>query len=335
MQTSASIASKLAESAAGASNYQILQDLEIGKEGWENELLLFMKPELFIVPGPDAVRQSAGLVLQKLAEYQVELHGLMIVGGKFLADQRIMDRHYGYINQLSKNASRVLSVEDRAKVAAGLGLPSTAGIDLFGGHEYLAAHPGESIDGLDQIWFSKKSIKIRSGFYVQLYEANGRPFILVNGFHPAQLNHFTHPDHRTALFLLHSNTAWKSLRNDMVGNTYPEKAAPDSIRGSFFANPARFGQPKVDISVNGVHLSAGPYEGVFEVLNFFSSLYSDANRPLPLLAKRLVAAGLPISEALAVRNNPPLTIAGKATDLFSATEDLDTGPAIEFWQKNK
>src|SRR5512138_1608869 len=108
MPNSASIASKLAESAAGASHYQILQDLEIGKEGWENELLLFMKPELFLVPGPDAIRQSAGLILEKLAEYQAEVHGIMLVGGKFLAEQQIMDRHYGYINKLSKNASKVL-----------------------------------------------------------------------------------------------------------------------------------------------------------------------------------------------------------------------------------
>ena len=331
MSNSAIIASHLAESAASTLNYKILQELEIGKDGWENELVLFMKPELFMGFDPNSIRQSAALVLDKLAEFQAEIHGIMLVGGKFLADQKIMDRHYGYINKLSKSASKMLSDGDLAKVSAALGLRSLSGIDLLGGHEYMDKYPWETVDELDRVWFSKKSIKIRSGFYIQLYEKNGNSFVLVNGFHPAQLNHFTHPDHRTALFLLHSNTVWKTLRNDMVGNTYPEKAGPASIRGSLYADPARFGLEKVDISVNGVHLSAGPYEGVFELLNFFSSLYPEASRPLPLLVKRLVAAGLPVSEALAVKNNPPLTIAGKATDLFSATEDLDTTPSIELW----
>lgn len=335
MTNSATIASNLAASAADTIHYKILQELEIGKEGWQNELLLFMKPELFMVSDPSDIEKSAALILNKLAEYQVKIDGIMIVGGNFLADQKIMDRHYGYINKLSKSASKFLADEDLAKVSAALGLRSLNGIDLLGGHEYMDKYPWETVEELDKVWFSKKSVKIRSGFYVQLYEKNGGSFVLVNGFHPAQLNHFTHPDHRTALFLLHSNTVWKTLRNDMVGNTYPEKAGPESIRGSLFADPARYGLEKVDISVNGVHLSAGPYEGVFEVLNFFSSLYPEASRPLPLLVKRLVATGMTASEALAVTNNPPLTVAGKATDLFSATEDLDTTSAIDLWLKSR
>ncbi len=335
MTNSTTIASNIAESAADTINYKILQELEIGKEGLQNELLLFMKPELFMVSDPDDIHESATLILTRLAEYQVEIDGIMLVGGKFLADQKIMDRHYGYINKLSKSASKFLSDEDLAKVSAALGLRSLNGIDLLGGHEYMDKYPWETVDELDRVWFSKKSVKIRSGFYVQLYEKNGGSFVLVNGFHPAQLNHFTHPDHRTALFLLHSNTVWKTLRNDMVGNTYPEKAGPESIRGSLFADPARYGLEKVDISVNGVHLSAGPYEGVFEVLNFFSSLYPEASRPLPLLVKHLVEAGMPVKEALSITNNPPLTVAGKATDLFSATEDLDTTAAIDLWLNHR
>jgi hypothetical protein len=89
---------------------------------------------------------------------------------------------------------------------------------------------------------------------------------------------------------------------------------------------------KVDISANGVHLSAGPFEGVFEIGNFFGSLYPDeAARPLPLLVKRLVASGLTPGEALKVGANPPLLLGQKPTDLFSATEDYDTPQAVEFW----
>jgi hypothetical protein len=327
-------ASNIAQFAPSSGYLKILQELEIGKEGWQNELVLFMKPELQMVSDPAFIRQSALLVLQKLAEYKAEVHGIAIVGGQFLADNGIMDRHYGYINHLSKQASKVLGAEDLAKIAAGLDLPSIAGIPLYGGHEYLASHPTESIANLSDYWFSKKAIKIRSGFYIQQYEKNGAPFILVNGFHPSQLNHFTAPDHRIVLFLVHSNTSWRALRNDMVGNTFPEKAASDSIRGAFYTNPTQFGLTKVDISQNGAHLSAGPFEGVFEVLNFFGSLYERAaEKPLPLLIRRLMARGLSAEAALKVRANPAVTLGEKATDLFSATEDFETDEAIDFWLK--
>lgn len=328
------IASEIAKLASASSYLKVMQSLEIGKEGWQNELVLFMKPELFMVSDSASIRNSAELVLEKMAEYQVKIHGTALVGGKFLADQGIMDRHYGFINKMSKNASKIVSAEDRAKITALLGLASLDGIDLLGGHEYLRKYPGDSIEQLDRLWFTKKSMKVQSGFYIQLYENHGDRFVLINGFHPGQLNHFTHPDHRIALFLVHANTAWKVLRGDMVGNTYPEKAAPTSMRGAIYGDPAHYGLARVDISTNGVHLSAGPYEGVFEILNFFGSI---AEQPLPLLVHRLVEKGLPAEIAIKTAANPPVVSNGKATDLFSATEDFDTAPAVEFWlsQMNK
>jgi hypothetical protein len=326
------IAADVATFAPSSGYMKILQNLEIGREDRQNELLLFMKPELFMVADPACIRSSTALVLEKLADYRAFVHGIAIVGGQFLADKGIMDRHYGFINRLSKQASQVLTADDKARVMNALGLTSLEGIDLLGGHEYMQKYPRETFEELDQFWFSRKSIKIQSGFYLQLYEKNGGQLVLINGFHPGQLYHFTHPDHRIALFLVHSDTAWKILRNEMVGNTYPEKAAPSSIRGSIFTEPPKFGLTQVDISNNGVHLSAGPFEGVFELSNFFGSLYErEKDRMVPLLIRRMIARGVPEEKALKVAQNPQVKVNGKQTDLFSATEDLDTNPAVDLW----
>ena len=326
------IASDVATFAPSSGYLKILQDLEIGREDRQNELLLFIKPELFMVADPNCVRNSTALVLEKLAEYQAYVHGIAIVGGQFLADKGIMDRHYGFINRLSKNASKILTAEDQSRIMNALGLSSLEGIDILGGHEYMQKYPGETFDELDQFWFSKKSTKLQSGFYLQLYEKNGGRLILINGFHPGQLHHFTHPDHRVALFLVHSDTAWKTLRNEMVGNTYPEKAAPSSIRGSIYAEPPKYGLSQVDISNNGVHLSAGPFEGVFELTNFFGDLYArEKEHMVPLLVRRLVARGVPADKAFTIAQNPQVTVNGKQTDLFSASEDLDTDQAVDLW----
>ena len=326
------IASDVATFAPSSGYLKVLQNLEIGREDRQNELLLFMKPELFMVEDPTCIRNSTALVLEKLADYRAFVHGIAIVGGQFLADKGIMDRHYGFINRLSKNASQVLTAEDKARVMTALGLSSLKGIDLLGGHEYMQKYPGETFDELDRFWFSKKSIKIQSGFYLQLYEKNGGQLVLINGFHPGQLYHFTHPDHRVALFLVHSDTAWKTLRNEMVGNTYPEKATPASIRGSIYAEPPKYGLSQVDISNNGVHLSAGPFEGVFELVNFFGGLYErEKDRMVPLLIRRLIAKGMSEEKALKVAQNPQVKVNGKQTDLFSVSEDLDTEQAVELW----
>jgi hypothetical protein len=326
------IASDVANFAPSSGYLKILQNLEIGREDRQNELLLFIKPELFMVEDPTCIRNSTALVLEKLADYRAFVHGIAIVGGQFLADKGIMDRHYGFINRLSKNASQVLTAEDKSRVMTALGLSSLEGIDLLGGHEYMQKYPGETFEELDRFWFSKKSIKLQSGFYLQLYEKNGGQLVLINGFHPGQLYHFTHPDHRVALFLVHSDTPWKTLRNEMVGNTYPEKASPSSIRGSIYAEPPKYGLTQVDISNNGVHLSAGPFEGVFELVNFFGNLYArEKDRMVPLLIRRLVARGVPEEQALKVAQNPQIKLNGAQIDLFSASEDLDTPQAVELW----
>ena len=121
---------------------------------------------------------------------------------------------------------------------------------------------------------------------------NGEDFILVNGFHPAQLFHFTNETHRIVLVLVHSDTPWGTLRNEMVGATFPEKAVPNSIRGTLYANPNDYGLESVSIANNGVHLSAGPFEGLFEIRNFFGHILDlDVEKQPPLILKKMLAAG--------------------------------------------
>ena len=215
-----------------------------------------------------------------------------------------------------------------------IGLPSLDSYALYGGHEYLKAHSDMSVTELDELWFQKKSVKLRSGFYAQAYEAHGEKFILINGFHPAQLAHFTEPDHHILLILVHSNTDWRVLRNDLIGATFPEKAVPDSIRGTFYADPALYGFESVTIANNCVHLSAGPYEGAFEIMNFFGRLLDlDPAKQTPTMFKVLMQKGLTLDQAIKCLDNPAVSVEGKQTDLFGATEDFNTEAAADLWLK--
>lgn len=312
---------------------KIIQPVRIGEGSSRNELVFFIKPELLEVDNIEHIESALTLVSTKFAQFDAKADGIVIVSGNTLAEKQIMDRHYGFINRLSRSASKLLDDTERRKIAEALELSSANDYEILGGHEYLKRYPGEDYAELDRLWFSKKSLKLRSGFYVQAYESHNSKIILVNGFHPAQLHHFTNPTHRILLILLHSNNNWKTLRNEMVGATFPEKATPESIRGTLHANPNDFGLENVTIANNGVHLSAGPFEALFEIQNFFGNLFGTRpEKTPPLLVLRMLQSGIDMSDAIRTAENPSVRIADRLVDLFASTEDYDSDEAIALWK---
>jgi len=335
-QITEGLTKQIAYSVVSCDGIELIQPLQVGLGSWQNELLLFIKPELLMADHSTPRENAIDLVFQKLKEFDAYSDGIIIVGGKVLEEKGIMDQHYGFINRLSRFASKMLSQEEIQKVYEALDLPPSAGYEILGGHEYLARYTKEDIHSLDRLWFTKKSIKLRSGFYIQWYEKDGDKFILVNGFHPAQLAHFTDPSHRIVLFLVHSNAEWRILKNQMVGATFPEKADPKSMRGVLYSCPHEFGLETVSIANNGVHLSAGPFEAVFEIVNFLGKISGlDLEKTPALALRKMVNHGVPLEKSLSILKNPQIEIAGKTVDLFTATEDMDTEPAIEYWKKNR
>ncbi len=332
MTTSSDLSRTIAAKAGACDELEILEPAQIGVGDWKNELVLFVKPEAFMLGSSEQTEKVVELVQAKLREFDAEVAGVALIGGQALDRLEIMSAHYGLINRLSRGASHMLSDEDREKIAAALDTPLDA-YEIVGGHEYLAQYPNETSRDLDTLWFSGRSTKIRSGFYVKPVEKDGRKLVLVNAFHPEQLNHFTDATHRIALFLIHSNTNWSALKNQMVGATFPDKADTGSIRGVLHHNAGDYGFESVTIANNVVHLSAGPFEALFEIVNFFGKLTDiDPRVTQPLLVQRMLAAGLTLDDALGALENPIVTEDPKPTDLFSATEDMDSDAAIDVYR---
>ena len=335
MQSQQQLKQALLDSLQNKEEIAVIQPPAIGQTERQNELLMFIKPEILAIEDRSSLGNAIDLIWAKLAEFDASVEGIVLVGGPALERRESMDRHYGAINVLSKTASTGLDAVDRNSVYDALAVPS-ADYPLFGGHEFLNAHPAFTPATLDDLWFTKKAHKVRSGFYVQAYDETGEKFILVNGFHPAQLAHFTEPAHRIALMLLHSNTGWADLRDQMIGDTFPERAVTGSIRGQLHANPARYGFDEVTIANNGVHLSAGPFEAMFEIANFFGSLVgTDITSTPPRIVKTMLAAGIAQDDAYRAKENPDVNDSeGKTTDLFDATEHMDTEAAVALYRSN-
>ncbi|QRN83331.1 hypothetical protein JR338_00820 [Chloroflexota bacterium] len=309
-----------------AEEAEIIQPIEVGTTNAENELVFFIKPELLEVQDDAKIENSLHLIQKKFEEYEVTISGAAIVPGAILEQYEIMNRHYGFINQLSRFASTLIDGETRQAMFAKLGIKDTGDHKILGGHEFLTNF-NTDLDTLSDVWFGKGAEKMRSGFYFVEETFQGQPILLVNGFHPSQLAHFTRSDHRIVLMLLHTNTDWERMKFSLVGDTFPERAIPDSIRGMLHADPEKYGQAEVGINTNGVHLSAGPYEAAYEVVNFFGNLLNlDPAITPPAAIQRSIDAGVPRDLAFKLLENPEVD----DSDLFSETENMDTKDAIHF-----
>lgn len=309
-----------------AQEAQIVQPVQVGKTEKENELVFFIKPELLEVQDENKILNSLKLIEEKFQAFNVEVDGAVIIPGATLERYEIMNRHYGFINQLSRLASTLIDAETRESMFTSLGIADASKHKILGGHEFLS-HFDTDLAHLSDVWFAQTANKLRSGFYFIEDTVNDEPILLVNGFHPSQLAHFTRSDHRIFLMLLHTDTDWYDLKFKLVGDTFPERADANSIRGMLSANPDNYGQTEVGINTNGVHLSAGPFEAAFEVVNFFGDLINlDPERTPPLVIQRAIKAGHSQEKALALLKNPEV----EDSDLFSETENMNSAEAVAF-----
>ena len=319
------LASELISSARTAEPSRVLRKISSGN--CENELLFFFKPEVFL---PDAeTKQIIDYTFERLSSNGIGITGATLLSGPELERLAIMDAHYGYINAMSRRASTELSESDLSDIRRHFQVGDA--VRALGGHEVLSHFPEYSASSLDKLWASKQSVKIRSGLYAEKFELGGTQIIIVNGFHPEQLAYFTQEDRKIALLVLQSNLPWRFLRTRILGDTFPEKALPGTLRRQFFDHSSKYGLGQVSIANNCAHMSAGPFEAAYELNNFFGRMnntgYAAGNTNI---AKRVIGSGLAIDQALA---NPTAELNGKVIALFDATEETDTTGAVELFRR--
>lgn len=304
-------------------NPTLLSDFKLKTKN-KNQLLAFFKPEVFLNKTPEQIEKIMKLVFEKLEKYEVSIDGTALFPGSVVGKHQIMDRHYGVINTLSKNASKVLSKEERELVFKTLGI-TNQNTRILGGHEaYEIAGINKTYD-FDQYWLEAKSAKVKSGFYVRTMKISNEETVVVDGFHPHQLAHYTEEDRHLGVMLVSSNTPWAKLRDEMLGLSFPENAHPDSIRGFLYKNANSFGFDKVGIDNNIMHLSAGPTEALFEIDNFLNITFGiDLIEKEAKLAERLLQEGVS-------KENVKKVLTDK--ELHNELEHKDTDEAVDIIKK--
>jgi hypothetical protein len=292
----------------------------------QNEMLFFFKPECFLETTVEQQQAIIDTALNLFAEFGAIPAGASLLTGEELRAREIMDRHYGFINRVSRDSTATLSQNEMSTLRQSLGASTTT--PVLGGHEFLNQHGEFDAFSLDHLWSTKKSRKVKSGLYFESFDLKNNRVILVNGFHPAQLEHFTAAGRKIVLILLQSDLPWRFLRQYMLGDTFPERAIAGSFRRILYDDPERFGLRGVSIAANAGHLSAGPFEAMFELRNFFSSSksmrFSLEQTSMWMLLRSLGTGPAQIQRAL---SNPLRVFGDSERSLFDLTEEIDAHSA--------
>jgi len=319
---------EMLESLKSGDEVSVIKDFKSSEK--ENEILFFLKPEFFRVKNSNFLNGLLSFILKKISEFSMDIAGIAVLNGLFLKKSGIIQRHYGFINRFSMNGSVLAGDIYKAKIREALSIKDIDNYKILGGHEALEHYNNIDEDMLDKMWYTKNSTRIGEGFYIQHHIIGDENVILINGFHPRQIKHYTGSESRIVLFLLQTDTDWTKVRNNFVGDTYPENAAQGSIRATLLKNPLKYGIGCVSVANNFVHSSSGPFDALFEICNFVGSIkdigFCKKDTNIYNLMKSKY--GLDDKDFENSLSNPSAEIGDMKADLFTFTKNKNTNAAV-------
>ncbi len=299
----------------------------------KNELLFFFKPEL-LVPESVNLEKILEITEEKFDEFGIEIESLSLVSGEYLKKHEIMAKHYGVINRIARFGKAELTTEALEKFKEIFGIePEKA--EILGAFQFIDRFPFFNEFSLNVLWENLENKKLASGTYCEKIKVDEKRVFVLNGFHPFQLHHFTRKEAFLIVLAVSSDTDWKTLRQDFIGATNPEKAKEGSMRRIFLERKEELGIPVVAQGYNGVHLSAGPVEALVEILRFCSNYENNK-----LLKPEDTAIGKEFLKTFEknilekIMENPKIEVEGKVISVFDLTEEMDVGEAIEVLRKH-
>ncbi len=301
----------------------------------KNEFLFFIKPEL-TWDTPD-IRHDLifKMILEKLSTYGMQIKNALLLPSSYLKEYDIIASHYGVINAIARNAAKNLNAGAR-KAFADIYGKELRDLPVMGGLEFAAAYPELSPEAIDYLWQNAPVKKLGGGAYCGEIRIDGQPVYLVNGFHPRQLEHFIQDGRFIIAMTLCGNTSWKDARNKLIGKTNPADAEPGSIRRTLLDSRDEFGLAAVSSSWNGVHLSAGPVEGLVELIRYNSDFSSSSKlKPSDFSFGQALLKEFQPATVERILENPEVVYENNTVSVFDLTEEKDADEALPILRATK
>ena len=294
----------------------------------QNEYCLFIKPELT----DDGVRfeRAAAMVLEKVASFGHTVVAAAALDAEYIERHRVIEEHYGVINVISRLGRDALSDAAKANLGAKFGSDVAEEMTVLGAHQFLQQYPFFTPKALATFFDNLGAVKLGGGTHSAKATMNGQAVLILNGFHPEQLERYIAPGSTIMAFAIRADSSWTSIRNDLTGSTHPHAAALSSIRGELFSRREYFGLREVTAGSNGIHVSAGPLEGMLEICRYLSDL-DTGRRELQhtTFGSLLVRTGIGAERIRRLQSNPTVEIQGRRVSVFDLTEEMDAPAAAD------
>lgn len=295
----------------------------------KHEFVFFIKPEITVKDDRIKLPSILKLMFGKLIEFKFEITEVRILGAAYLEKFNIISQHYGVINAMSRKAFENLTPEGKQNFNAMFGKEPEKD-SLIGGLEFLDRFKEFDAVSLGELWQKSKVLKLAGGTYCSLVTIQGEPVYLVNGFHPKQLIHFTETGRSIVVFHIASDIDWAIARNRFIGKTNPEDAMQGSLRYELLKHKSAFGLDEVNSGRNGFHLSAGPVEGLVELMRYFSDfIEGDIKKPAEFLFGRQLQTMFTEVEIKRICENSNILYNGSGTNVFDLTEEKNADVALK------
>jgi len=313
-----------------------------------HQFVFFLKPEATDVRGGVKVdvtlKKALALLENGVFGYNVKIGAIRVIGGPYLDKHSIMVQHYGVIAKISKEGESAISESARDV------LRKTFADDLknwssdyykdhvLGGHQLLTKFPQLNAFSLLALNDNLTITRLGPGTYTIKPKIRGETYVVLNSFHPYQVVPYNSRGNAIIVFECVSQCSWRDLRGKLAGPTDPTTAPEGSIRHAFLRDKAECGLADVDRGSNGVHMSAGPLEGLVELQRFFSD--KDTGKVVGFkdttFGSLLLGKGFNEKKLSVLAENPDAeTPDGKKKSVFDLTEEENALESADILSKLK
>jgi len=317
----------------GTIGHEVLYSRPLPEDA-QHEFLFFIKPEITHYDESIDLQAILTMMFGKLAQYKLIVKDIKLLGASYLEKFDIISRHYGVINALSRNPHEFLSGEAVEKFKA-IYRKTPNEVAMLGSLEFLQQFPDHNPFSLDDLWQNSKSEKLAGGTYCTMVTVQGKEIFLINGFHPRQIIHFTEAGRSIVAFTLTGDMDWSIARNNFIGKTNPADALLGSLRNELLNQQQAFGLKAVSSSQNGFHLSAGPVEGLVELIRYCSDYSTNTIRTTDdFVFGRKLKVLFSEAEIRQICENHLVTHKGKKISTFDLTEEKNAAVALELLKES-
>ncbi|MET7641169.1 hypothetical protein [Streptomyces sp. NPDC005438] len=281
-----------------------------------SHFVTMVKPEVMTGTAAQAVLTE---VLRVLAEGEATARRCVLVPARDFAQRGGLLLHYPRLHRVAADGTQALTTAAHGELATLQG--ETGATEVLGAFEALAHDAHLTPTTLDERFRERGVHRLGSGSYAAPVEVNGCLVTVLNGFLPALAAGYGAPSALVALIECHSSREIADLRSGLLGTLDPTAAEPGSLRGAVHLAAEREGI-RLSEGSNGVHLSAGHLEAMFQVWRYFSAA-DGAGMEATALGRSLEGRGVPASTVTALATDQNLReSSGEQVSPHGATENL-------------